>query len=102
MKAGRPVSRWSEEAEDAEGAEREAVDGERGQGPGLEPADEEPHRQVGGDPADDHTEDDLTVDMRPGRAEQRGDLERACRQRRRTTSAPGLSHSAVPRCRPGR
>ena len=31
-----------EEPEDAQGAEGEAVDGERGQGAGLEPADEEP------------------------------------------------------------
>src|SRR5690349_18306179 len=65
----------SEEPEDAQGAEGEAVDGERGQGPGLEPADEEPDGQVGGDSADDDAEDDLAVDVRSGRAEQRGDLE---------------------------
>jgi predicted MFS family arabinose efflux permease len=69
-----------QEPDHAQGAEGEAVDGEWGQGPGLEPADEEPHGQVRGDPADDDAEDGLAVDVRSGRAEQRGDLEHAGRQ----------------------
>jgi len=50
-----------DEPGDAHDAEGEAVDGERGQGPGLEPADEEPHGQVGGYPGDDDAKDDLAV-----------------------------------------
>jgi hypothetical protein len=79
-----------EEPQDAQGADCEAVDGERGQGPGLEPADKEPYRQVRGDPAHDDAEHDLTV----GRRDSRGS--RGSRASRRTSALMFLRAAGLP------
>jgi Cu+-exporting ATPase len=64
----RAVGWWSAhgEAQGAEPAGDEAVDGERGQGAGFEVADQEAHGEVGGDAGDEGAEDDLAPDAVAG------------------------------------
>jgi two-component system OmpR family sensor kinase len=67
----------SGEAQDAGGAEDQAVDGHRRERPRLEVPHQEPHREVGGDAGDDHADRDLAVDVVAGRAGQAGELQDA-------------------------
>jgi two-component system, OmpR family, sensor kinase len=71
------LARASGEAQDAGGAEDQAVDGERGQRPGLEVLHQEAHREVGRDAGDDHADRDLAVDVVARRARQGGELQHA-------------------------
>src|SRR4029077_6837439 len=65
------------EADDARRARDQAVDRERRERARLEVPDEIADREVRGDPGDDRADDDLAMDVVPGRAGEARELQHA-------------------------
>ena len=71
------------ESKDACATDEQAVGGEWAEGAGPEVAHQIAHREVRRDAGDKHAHDDLTVDVRSGLSEERGQFEDAGSEDRR-------------------